>query len=41
MLSRNQLKVGRGSRRDDDRGEIGAEVLTLGEKEGFCFREQR
>ena len=28
MLSRNQLKVGKSFRRDDDRGEIGAEVLT-------------
>ena len=28
MLSCNQLKVGKSFRRDDDRGEISAEVLT-------------
>ena len=28
MLSHNQLKVGRSFCRDDDRGGIGAEVLT-------------
>ena len=28
MLSRNQLKVGKSFAENDDRGEIGAEVLT-------------
>ena len=41
MLSRNQLKVGKSFCRDDDRGEIGAEVLTLREKKRLSFREQR
>ena len=36
MLSRNQLKVSKSFCRDDDRGEIGAEVLTLREKR-FSF----
>ena len=41
MLSHNQLKVGKSFCRDDDRGEIGAEVLTLREKKRLSFREQR
>ena len=28
MLSHNQLKVGKSFHRDDDQGEIGAEILT-------------
>ena len=39
MLSRNQLKVSKSFCRDNDRGEIGAEVLTLREKKRLSFRE--
>ena len=40
MLSRNQLKVGEGER-DNDQGEIGAEVLLLRVKSSFLERERR
>jgi len=40
MLSRNQLKVGEGER-DNNRGEIGAEVLLLRVKSSFLERERR
>ena len=40
MLSCNQLKVGRSFCRDNDRGEISAEVLTLREKERFALESR-